>query len=646
VIFEEQLARKPDHYPWTEEFVRAMWEGHWTDREFNFCSDIHDFRTNLTEQEQEIIVRCLSAIAQIEVAVKTFWAKLGDNLPHPSIRDMGYVMANVECYAEGTEVLTPSGWCNLFDVKNGDPIYQYHPEDGSLSETKAKDSFSKPYKGAMFIFGSKSNKCMVTPNHNMLVRRIRSNSWELTKATAKDLKIHPSIKMPKTTYISSEKKTVNKLSYMDRLAIAIQADGTRAMGYSRRGEYVERGSTGGYTYQLRFRRARKIERIEYLISNAGIDYKKYTLKDGVTQVFNVVFPTDNDYKNFSWVDLSNKSTDWCKEFVEELFHWDGSLRQRAYFSKYKENVDFCQHVGILAGYHTTVGFTDDYRTGQNRRKHRVLFAKKPSLWRHISDMRKEEVDYFGRVGCVTVDTGAIMTRLDGRTFIAGNCIHNSAYERLLEVLGIEDVFEKNLQLEWMQGRVKYLRKYTHRFYKDSKKQFIYALILFTLFVENVSLFSQFYVINWFGRKNLLKDTNQQTNYTLKEEDLHAKAGIKLIQVIRSEHPELFDDELQGRILDEAREAFKAESKIIDWMVNGIKDELLSAELLKEFVKNRINSSLSQIGFDSVFDVDQDILAKTLWFDEESLGNGMTDFFHARPVEYSKKGQSFSEEDLF
>jgi len=25
---------------------------------------------------------------------------------------------------------------------------------------------------------------------------------------------------------------------------------------------------------------------------------------------------------------------------------------------------------------------------------------------------------------------------------------------------------------------------------------------------------------------------------------------------------------------------------------------------------------------------------------------MTDFFHSRPVEYSKKGQSFSEEDLF
>jgi ribonucleoside-diphosphate reductase beta chain len=486
VIFEEQLARKPDHYPWTEDFIRAMWEGHWTDREFSFCSDIHDFRTKLSAQEQEIIVRCLSAVAQIEVAVKTFWAKLGDNLPHPSIRDMGYVMANIECYAEGTEILTPTGWRNLFDIKNGDTVYQYNPEDGSLSETAAKGAFNKPYSGNMLTFGNMFNRCMVTPNHNMIVSSVVDGVRKSACVEAKNVNLSSLV-------VRADDEVLSYLNVNDDL-----------------------------------------------VSDSG--------------------------ENYSWV--------------------------------------------------------------------------------NIGKVFKEEAEYYGRVGCVTVDTGALLTRLDGCTFIAGNCVHNSAYERLLEVLGIEDVFEKNLELEWMQGRVKYLRKYTHRFYKDSKKQFIYALILFTLFVENVSLFSQFYVINWFGRKNLLKDTNQQTNYTLKEEDLHAKAGIKLIQTIREEYPELFDEDLKNKILSEAVEAFKAESKIIDWMVNGIDEDLLSADILKEFVKSRINDSLEQIGFDSVFEVDSELFSKTMWFYEESLGNGMTDFFHARPVEYSKKAQSFSEEDLF
>jgi ribonucleoside-diphosphate reductase beta chain len=215
------------------------------------------------------------------------------------------------------------------------------------------------------------------------------------------------------------------------------------------------------------------------------------------------------------------------------------------------------------------------------------------------------------------------------------------------VLDLEDIFEENLKLEWIQGRVNYLRKYTHRFYKDSKKQYLYALILFTLFVENVSLFSQFYVINWFARfKNVLKDTDQQVKYTRNEENIHALVGIKIINTIREEYPELFDKELEDKIILEAEDAFKSEAKIVDWMVNGIKEDGLSAVILKEFIKNRINESLVQIGFKKAFEVDTEILKKAKWFEEELLGNNMTDFFHSRPVEYSKKNQSFDESDLF
>ena len=322
-IFDEQIARKPNLYPWTEKFTEAIHNGFWTDKEFNFKSDIQNFKVTLTEQEREIIIRTLSAIGQIEVAVKTFWAKLGENLPHPSLSDLGYVMANTEV------------------------------------------------------------------------------------------------------------------------------------------------------------------------------------------------------------------------------------------------------------------------------------------------------------------------------------IHNNAYERLLTVLGLEDVFEQNLKLEWIQGRVKYLKKYTHKYYKDSKKQYLYAIILFTLFVENVSLFSQFYIINWFARfKNVLKDTDQQVKYTRNEENLHALIGIQIINTIRKEYPELFDEDLEEKIIHEAKEAYNSEAKIVDWMVNGIKEEGLTAPILKEFIKNRINESLKQIGFKPVFDVDKDLISFTVWFQEELLGNNQTDFFHSRPVDYSKKSQSFDEDDLF
>ena len=70
MLFEEQLSRKPNLYPWTQDFINAMWSGHWTPNEFNFQSDVHDYKINLSDEEREIVKSTLSAIGQIEVAEK------------------------------------------------------------------------------------------------------------------------------------------------------------------------------------------------------------------------------------------------------------------------------------------------------------------------------------------------------------------------------------------------------------------------------------------------------------------------------------------------------------------------------------------------------------------------------------------------
>lgn len=323
MLFQEQISRKPDLYPWTKQFVDAIWQGFWTPDEFNFRSDYSQFKSELTEEEQEVIVRALSAIGQIEVAVKTFWANIGEHMPHPSIRDLGYAMANSEV------------------------------------------------------------------------------------------------------------------------------------------------------------------------------------------------------------------------------------------------------------------------------------------------------------------------------------IHNLAYEKLLDVLHLTEVFEKNLQEEVIKGRVNYLRKYLKKVYKNKEKQYIYSIILFTLFVENVSLFSQFYIIMHFNRnKSVLKDCAQQVQYTRNEEMLHAQVGIKLINTLREEYPEMFDEEMELRIKEEIKESLEAEGKVIDWIMSSYSCEGLSANILKSFIAKRMKDSIDQIGFDSSdIQYDQHHIAQTYWFDEELLGANMTDFFQKRPVEYAK-GKGITADDLF
>jgi ribonucleoside-diphosphate reductase beta chain len=228
-------------------------------------------------------------------------------------------------------------------------------------------------------------------------------------------------------------------------------------------------------------------------------------------------------------------------------------------------------------------------------------------------------------------------------------IHNQAYEKLLDVLGLNDVFEENLKQDVVAGRVIYLKKYLDRAYEDDRKQYIYAITLFTLFVENVSLFSQFLIIMHFNRfGNVLKDTAQQVEYTRNEEQLHAQVGIKIIQTLREEYPELFDEELKHRIVEETISAYHAECRVIGWIMQGYEAPGLSAEILKSYIADRIDKSLDQIGFNDIGlgCALPEHLQQTRWMDEEATGSSITDFFQKRPVDYGKGTQTFDAGELF
>jgi ribonucleoside-diphosphate reductase beta chain len=226
-------------------------------------------------------------------------------------------------------------------------------------------------------------------------------------------------------------------------------------------------------------------------------------------------------------------------------------------------------------------------------------------------------------------------------------VHNFAYEKLLTALEMESIFEENLKNPLIIGRVNYLRKYNHRFYSDSKKQYVYALALFTIFVENVSLFSQFYIMNWLNRnKNVLKNVNQQILYTKNEETIHFLVGVKLINTIKEEFPDLFDDELKNLIINQSKDSIEHELKIIEWILQDYNKEDLNKEVLGDFIKYRMNDSLTKIGLEPIFEISQDNKKKFWWFEEEVYANNMVDFFNQRSVDYSKNSKSFDEEDLF
>jgi ribonucleoside-diphosphate reductase beta chain len=236
----------------------------------------------------------------------------------------------------------------------------------------------------------------------------------------------------------------------------------------------------------------------------------------------------------------------------------------------------------------------------------------------------------------------------GSTFAECEFRHSEAYAQLLTVLGLADEFESALQSSVLSDRIAFLRDRRAAAQLDSPEQsFGLNLILFSILVENVSLFSQFATVLSFTHfKGLLKNTSNIIAWTSKDEQLHANAGIYIFNKIVEENPGWLTDKYQKVIYETAHAAIQQEERILNWIFEMGELEHVSKADLLNFMKHRINTSLKQIGLQDIFDINELQLRRMSWFEEEIYANTLDDFFAKRPVEYSKHNQSFTADDLF
>jgi ribonucleoside-diphosphate reductase beta chain len=235
----------------------------------------------------------------------------------------------------------------------------------------------------------------------------------------------------------------------------------------------------------------------------------------------------------------------------------------------------------------------------------------------------------------------------GSTFAESEVRHHDAYSHLLEILGLNNEFKNLKKNPVIMKRVNYLEAALKNVNSEDNKEFSESIILFSLFIEHVSLFSQFLIIMAFNKhKNVLKGISNVVEATSKEEQIHGDFGIDLIKIIKEENPDWFDDEHSMLVQDTCKEAYRSESKLIDWIFEQGELDFLPKKVIKEFIKNRFNNSLKSIGITQIFDVDQELLAQTDWFDDEIIGTKHGDFFVKRSINYSKRTKSITSDDLF
>ena len=235
----------------------------------------------------------------------------------------------------------------------------------------------------------------------------------------------------------------------------------------------------------------------------------------------------------------------------------------------------------------------------------------------------------------------------GATFAESEVRHADAYSHLIQLLGLNKEFENLLEVPAIRRRIKYLEKSISNAKSVENQDYFESIILFSMFVENVSLFSQFLVIMSFNKhKNVLKGMSNAVEATSKEENIHAEFGFDLINLIKKENPSWWTNELIEDLIEATHDAYEAERDIIEWIFEKGDLDFLTKTQTLEFIKHRFNTSLNNIGIDNIFEVNQALLETTEWFDDEILTTKHTDFFNKRSINYSKKSKSITMNDLF
>lgn len=312
--------------------------------------------------------------------------------------------------------------------------------------------------------------------------------------------------------------------------------------------------------------------------------------------------------------------------------------------EYPEVMDFINPINQTFWVHSEVDFTGDIQDF----KVDLSPQEQNAIKRTLLAIAQVEVDVKGFWGNLYQHLPKPEFNGLGSTFAECEFRHSEAYARLLNVLGLEEEFEKNLQSGTLLERINFLRHRADGLELDSPEQtFGLNLITFSILVENVSLFSQFATILSFTHfRGLLKNTSNIIAWTSKDEQIHANAGIYIFQQIIKENPSWMSDKYEAVIYETAQQSIEQEARILDWIFEAGELDHLSKSTLLNFMRSRINSSLEQIGLNAIFTVDQDQLKKMSWFEEEVFANTLDDFFAKRPVEYSKHNQSFTADSLF
>lgn len=308
------------------------------------------------------------------------------------------------CIDGENKVLTRHGWVRLADLSDGEAVAQY-TDDGKIEFVVPSRVIRKHYKGNGYIFTppGTEDKIFMIPEHRQPLMNL---DGEIVIREAKDLRLYNYW----SVIMAGEGTGPNKLSAVDRLAIACQADGC-----------ILKTTEKGNYFQLKVKKERKARRLEVLFDEANMPVRIHQDKRGY-YVCHFYMPITCNKHLPDWFGYEF-GADKARAILDEIVEWDGYIYPDGtlyYSSKIRENTEWVQAVATQAGYRSKVSVQHDSRKATFSDIHRIHIKKIST--RSCDYAKMEETSWDDMVYCVTVPSGMFLIKNKKSTIITGNCV--------------------------------------------------------------------------------------------------------------------------------------------------------------------------------------------------------------------------------
>jgi len=134
---------------------------------------------------------------------------------------------------------------------------------------------------------------------------------------------------------------------------------------------------------------------------------------------------------------------------------------------------------------------------------------------------------------------------------------------------------------------------------EHQKQFLLNLICFAATIEGLFFFAAFAYVYFLRSRGLLHGLASGTNWVFRDESCHLEFAFEVVNVVRRQHPELFDQEMEKNVIQMINEAVDCETQFAqDLLSGGVAG--LSVREMRQYLEYVADSRLVRLGMNPVY----------------------------------------------